>query len=216
MVKNFIFDLDGTLLNTLPDIQRAINDALKECGYPYSFTFEECKDLIGGGADRLIRKALKEKSGDVNAFNELKKAYMPLYKAYQEDHTKPFPGMEETLKALKEKGVGRFVVSNKPDALAQRVVPHFLPGLLEGIEGQKEGDAPKPDPTSTLRMIERFHLHKEETIYVGDSHFDLETAKNAGLKSALCLWGYGFYTDELKAKADHLLSKPEDLLTLLD
>ncbi len=215
MIKNLIFDLDGTLLNTLPDITRAINDALKAEGYGYSFSLEEAKSLIGGGAERLVRKALKDKGDDPVAFASLKKAYMPLYKAYQEDSTKPFDGLEETLHDLKGKGISMFVVSNKPDSLAQIVVPHYLPGLFKGISGQKEGELPKPNPSSTLRIIEDFSLSKEETLYVGDSSFDVETAHNAGLKSVLVLWGYGFYTAELKARADYVISFPEELEKLV-
>ncbi|HBS03281.1 MAG TPA: hypothetical protein DEA63_05475, partial [Firmicutes bacterium] len=94
MVKNLIFDLDGTLLDTLPGITLAINEALAECGYPYSFTEEETKSLIGGGADRLVRKALKDKGNDEDAFAALKKAYMPLYRKFQETNTGMFSGLE--------------------------------------------------------------------------------------------------------------------------
>ena len=216
MIKNLIFDLDGTLLDTLPDITRAINDALKKEGYLYSFSLEEAKTLIGGGADRLIRKALKNKGNNPVLFEALKKAYMPLYKAYQEDNTKPFPGLKETLLRFKESGIRMFVVSNKPDALAQIVVPHYLPDLFSGISGQKEGELPKPDPASTLRIIESFSLQKEETLYVGDSFFDVETAHNAGVKSVLVRWGYGFYTAELICKSDFSVSSPRELETLLE
>ena len=215
MIKNLIFDLDGTLLDTLPDITRAINDALKEEGYGYSFSLEEAKGLIGGGAERLVRKALKEKGDDPNRFASLQKAYMPLYKAYQEDNTKPFPGLEDVLKGFLAKGKRMFVVSNKPDALAQIVVPHYLPSLFEGISGQKEGELPKPNPASTLRIIDRFALKKEETLYVGDSSFDVDTAHNAGLKNVLVKWGYGFYTKELLSKSDYIVSTPKELEKLV-
>ncbi len=215
MIRNLVFDLDGTLLNTLPDITRAINDALRIEGYSYSFTLDEAKSLIGGGADRLVKKALKDKGDDPVRFASLKQTYMPLYKAYQEDNTKPFPGLMEVLSSFQSQGISMFVVSNKPDALAQIVVPHYLPGLFRGISGQKEGEAPKPDPTSTLRLIDRFALSKEETLYVGDSSFDIETAHNAGLKSVLVKWGYGFYTKELESKSEYVVASPNDLAELI-
>ena len=215
MIKNLIFDLDGTLLDTLPDITRAINDALKKEGYDYSFSLEEAKGLIGGGADRLVRKALKENGDDPARFASLKQAYMPLYKGYQEDNTKPFPGLEGALRTLQAKGRRMFVVSNKPDALAQIVVPHYLPSLFEGVSGQKEGELPKPNPASTLRIIERFSLKKEETLYVGDSAFDVETAHNAGLRSVLVTWGYGFYIKDLLSKSDYVVSSPKELESLI-
>ena len=215
MIRNLIFDLDGTLLDTLPDITRAINDALRKDGYAYSFTLEEAKSLIGGGADRLVKRALKDKGDDPACFASLKQVYMPLYKAYQEDNTKPFPGLLEVLEAFQSQGISMFVVSNKPDALAQIVVPHYLPGLFKGVSGQKEGEAPKPNPASTLRVIDRFALSKEETLYVGDSSFDVETAHNAGLRSVLVKWGYGCYTKELESKSDYVVSSPSDLGNLV-
>ncbi len=215
MIRNLIFDLDGTLLDTLPDITRAINDALRIEGYSYSFSLEEAKTLIGGGADRLVKRALKDKGEDPVRFASLKRTYMPLYKAYQEDNTKPFPGLLEVLKSFQSKGISMFVVSNKPDALAQIVVPAYLPGLFDGVSGQKEGEAPKPNPASTLRVINRFSLAREETLYVGDSAFDIETAHNAGLRSVLVKWGYGFYTKELESKSDYVISTPKELEDLL-
>ena len=215
MIKNLIFDLDGTLLDTLPDIARAINDALAKEGYPYSFSLEQAKSLIGGGADRLVKKALKEDGDDPEKFAALKKEYMPLYEAYQKEHTKPFPGLEDALRAFQSAGIAMFVVSNKPDALAQIVVPAFLPNLFQGISGQKEGEAPKPNPSSTLRIINRHGLKKSETLYVGDSSFDVDTAHNAGLRSVLVKWGYGFYSDELLGKSDYSVSSPEELISLV-
>lgn len=215
MVKNLIFDLDGTLLDTLPDIARAINDALKQEGYEYSFSIEESKTLIGGGADRLVKKALKDKGDDEKAFAALKKTYMPLYKAYQNDTTKPFDGLLPVLSLLKSEGRRLFVVSNKPDPLAQEVVKRFFPPLFDGVTGQKEGDAPKPDPTSTLRMMEQFQMNHGKTLYIGDSRFDIETAHNASLRSVLVTWGYGFYTSELLDKSDFVVASPGDLYTLV-
>ncbi len=215
MIKNLIFDLDGTLLDTLPDITRAINDALKKEGYEYSFTIDEAKTLIGGGADLLVKRALKEKGNDEEAFARLKKTYMPLYKAYQNDTTKPFDGLLSVLELFKSEGRRLFVVSNKPDPLAQEVVKRFFPPLFDGVTGQKEGDAPKPDPTSTLRMIEQYELDPNKTLYIGDSHFDVETAHNAALRSVLVEWGYGFYTQELLNKSSYVVACPGDLYTLV-
>jgi phosphoglycolate phosphatase len=216
MVKNLIFDLDGTLLDTLPDITRAINDALKAEGYGYSFNLDEAKGLIGGGADRLIRKALKDKGKDEKRFDRLKKAYMPLYKAYQEDTTAPFKGIKDALSLLKSKGIRMFVISNKPDELAKIIVPHYLPSCFEGVQGQQEGALPKPDPSSTLHLIADFKLDKQETLYVGDSSFDVDTAHNALIRSVLVTWGYGYYSKELLSKSDYSINSPAELITLVE
>ncbi len=215
MVKNLIFDLDGTLLDTLPGITLAINEALAECGYPYSFTEEETKSLIGGGADRLVRKALKDKGNDEDAFAALKKAYMPLYRKFQETNTGMFSGLEAVLRAFHSEGKRLFVVSNKPDPLAKDAVKKFLPPLFAGVTGQKEGFPPKPNPASTFSMMKEFGLNPLESVYIGDSHFDVETAHNAHLRCILVTWGYGDYKEPLICESDRHVSSPTELYSVV-
>jgi phosphoglycolate phosphatase len=211
MQEALIFDLDGTLLDTLTDIRLAVNEALKECGFTYAFSKADCHSLIGNGADVLVHKALKDQDTPEN-FIRLKKAYMPLYAAKQEDHTKPFNGEKATLNFLHERGIKLFVCSNKPDALAQKVVTKYYGDeLFEEIRGIKEGDAPKPDPTIVNAIIARYGLEKNKTVFVGDSLPDLLTAENAGLPLCLCLWGYGFYKPELLQEAKFVIKKPKEL-----
>ena len=215
MYKTFIFDLDGTLLHTLPDIRLAINEALKRCGYDYSFSLKESRSLIGNGADMLIKRALKDKADDQRAFAELKSAYMPLYRDWQNNHAKPFNGMKEVLSFLKERGAGLFVATNKPNALAQSIVEeHFGKGLFTAIEGHEEGEPVKPDPLIVNRFISRYGIDKGTILFVGDSYVDVDTAINAGVKSCLVTWGYGFYKKALLAKADYVISKPKQLAAL--
>ena len=215
MIRALFFDLDGTLLDTIHDIQRAINQALKDCGYSYSFDHEGTKRLIGNGADMLIKRALKEKGGDVDAFSELKKAYMPYYKLWQNDHTAPFEGLKDVLIKLKEEGILLFVVTNKPAHLAPIVVKEHYGDLFTEILGQKDGIPVKPDPYYVNYLLEKYHLHKEETLFVGDSLPDVETGHNAGVKTVLCKWGYGFYDAELLGKSDFVAETPKALQELL-
>lgn len=216
MIKNLIFDLDGTLLETLPGITLAINEALKREGYAYSYSVEETKDLIGGGADRLVKKALREKGDDPIAFASLKAAYMPLYGQFQKTDTKPFPGLAGVLDVLRSRGVRLFVVSNKPDPLAKKAVATFLPPLFEGVLGQRDGFPPKPNPASTLEMMGEFRMKNEETLYVGDSHFDIETAHNAHLRSVLVTWGYGSYDPKTLGESDYVIHSPASLYELVE
>ena len=211
-----IFDLDGTLLDTIEDISAAINTALEKCGYPHRYDREGTKYLIGDGADALVRRALKEKGGDLQAFTELKGFYMPIYREHNCDKAKPFEGLVETLVSLEKEGVSLFVATNKPDALAQVVLEKKMPEVsFKSIVGVKEGDPVKPDPYSVDLIVDRFGLDKKKTLYVGDSHVDIETAGNAGLDVCLCLWGYDFYTDGLKARADYLANEPKDLASIV-
>ena len=214
--KALVFDLDGTLLDTIEDIRFSINEALRLNGYDYAFDREGTKHLIGDGADALVRRALKEKSGDLQAFNALKATYMPLYREHNLDTVKPFPGLIEVLKKLKELGIKLFVATNKPDHLAGKVVATKIgPDLFEEVIGIKEGDKVKPDPWMVLRFASDYGLSLDEIVYVGDSHVDIETAANAKVKSCLCLWGYDDYTEALKSRADFLANEPNDLLLLV-
>lgn len=211
-MKNYIFDLDGTTLDTLEGIRVAINTALKDAGYSYSFDKEGTKELIGEGADTLIHRALKE-SDTPEAFSRLKEAYMPLYHLKQESYTFLFPGQKETLEELKRRGAHLYICTNKPDAFAKRIVEKMYGnGLFEEVCGQIEGLPVKPDPRICNYLIEKYHLDTKETLFVGDSKTDVATAKNSSLPVAICLWGYGFYTEELLAKCDYIFKTNEDLL----
>jgi phosphoglycolate phosphatase len=216
MKKAIIFDLDGTLLHTLPDIRDAINHALSECGYDYSFDLEGTKTLIGDGADMLVRRALKEKGEDEEAFLQLKKAYMPKYRLYQGNTTAPFEGMSETLLALKKRGMRLFIASNKPHALAKAIIAKCFPeGLFESVAGHQEGDPVKPNPIQVQRIFKNYAISPADCVYVGDSVVDVQTAENAHIPCGICLWGYGKYTEEVLARCAYVFRKPEDLLTIL-
>ena len=216
MLKALIFDLDGTLLNTLPDIRHAINDALASCGYDYRYSLKEAKTLIGDGADALVHRALRDKGDDPKAAAALKESYLPLYAAYQDLHTKPYNGMIETLSFLKARGLLLFVVSNKPDHLAQIVVGnHYGRKLFDGIYGLIEGAPAKPDPGLVNKIVAERHLNRADVLFVGDSLPDILTAGNAGIKVCLCLWGYGFYKPETLARADYVIKKPKELVPLV-
>lgn len=209
--KALIFDLDGTLLDTITDIRRAINDALSACGFTYSYSKRECHSLVGDGADTLIHRALGEFDNDAN-FKRLKSEYMPRYKEYQGAHTKPFNGIVPTLKYLKDKGVILGVCTNKPDELAHIILSNFFPAdFFDAIYGVKEGEKPKPDPHNVLKIMDEFSLDSSNTVFVGDSLPDLLTANNASLPLALCLWGYGNYKPALLNEARYIMDKPKDL-----
>ena len=212
----FIFDLDGTILDTIEDIALAMNAALQECGYSYGYSKQEAMRLIGDGADMAVRRALAFHNEDLRGFQRLKDAYMPLYRKLQNDHVKPFAGLKDTLTKLKESGAKLYVVTNKPHALAEVVVAsHYGEGFFVAVSGAKEGVPVKPDPTSLLLTMEENGIPKDKALYVGDSSVDIATAKNGGLPCALCLWGYGVYDETTLKTADYILKKPEDLLSFV-
>lgn len=209
--KALIFDLDGTLLDTITDIRRAINDALEAAGFSYRYSKSDCHSLVGDGADTLLHRALKEEDNEEN-FLKLKAEYLPRYKAYQGEHTKAFNGIVPTLKYLKNKGLTLCVCTNKPDELAHIILAKFFgEDFFDGIKGLKEGELPKPDPHNVLSFMMRFDLTKDNCVFVGDSLPDLLTAHNAGLPLALCTYGYGFYKPELLSEAKYIITKPKEL-----
>lgn len=216
MMQNVIFDLDGTLLDTLKDIQDAINDALRAGGFPYRYSRGECRLLIGNGADSLMHRALKDYDNEDN-FLRLKKEYMPRYRDYQNRHTKPFDGIKAVLKELRGDGISLFVCTNKPDALAQSIVRSaFGEKLFMGIRGLKEGEEPKPNPAIANHFIETHGLNRHETIFVGDSVTDLLTARAAALPVAIALWGYGRYDEDWLKDAEIILKEPKEILRIRD
>ncbi len=216
MYRHLIFDLDGTLLDTIEDICFAINLALKQCGYSHSYDRESCKTLIGDGAEALIHRALRDKGNDPKAVDQLRPIYMELYRIHQVERAKPYPGLKEALIQLKNAGVRLSCVTNKPHALAETILGmHYGEGFFERIIGASKEFPVKPDPTSTLACIKRVGVPAEECLYVGDSHVDIETGHNAKLPVALCLWGYEVDYGPIRDAAEYLLESPKDLLGFL-
>ncbi len=212
--KVLIFDLDGTLLDTITDIRAAINDSLESIGLPYRYSKSECRSLVGDGAEALIHRALQE-NDNPDYFRRLKSEYMPRYKEYQGRHTKPFNGIVPTLKYLKNKGLILCVCTNKPDELAHIILTKFFgQDFFDAIYGIKEGEKPKPDPHNVLAMMSRFASTPTDTLFIGDSLPDLLTANNAHLPLGLCTWGYGFYKPSLLKEATYVFNKPKDLAKL--
>lgn len=213
--KNLIFDLDGTLIDTIEDISFAMNEALSVLPLPQRFDKESTKLLIGDGADMAIKRALLDKGDDPILFEKLKKEYMPRYKRYQNVHAKPFPGMKETLLELKELGISLYVLTNKPHELAEFILKAHFGDVFAAIQGQVEGAPVKPDPTLTNALLEREELKKEESLFVGDSLVDILTARNASLDVVLVGWGYGTYDQKTIQKSSYFISSPSELIPLL-
>ena len=186
--KLVIFDLDGTVLETLVDLANAVNHALKLHGFP-THSVEEVRAMVGNGVANLIRRAVPASTGDDTCA-----AVLADFKAYYRDHvnvfTKPYPGIPELLKSLKEAGVKVGVNSNKYDAALQNLCRIHFSGLYDFAAGECETTPRKPDPTAAQRIMAAAGASLEETIYIGDSGVDLATAKNAGVDSAWVSWGF--------------------------
>lgn len=213
--KAVIFDLDGTLLDTIEDIKDALNDALKEIGIPLSYKKEDVQKFIGNGAATLMHRALGEFDSE-NNFARLKEAYMPRYEEYQTKHTKAYPGIKKLLKALKKQRVHIFVSTNKPHKLAREIIEsRFGYDIFMEVKGQMPGGPVKPDPSIANYFLLKYSLNKKDVIFIGDSITDIETAKNAEVNSCLVTWGYGEYDWTVTSQATFVVKSADEIASLV-
>lgn len=186
-----IFDLDGTLANTLESIAYFGNGTLKAFGLP-SIEPERYKHLVGNGADVLMRRML-DTAGARFSEEELKAFRAEYDRRYESEPLKlvtPYPGLPELLKKLKSRGLLLGVLSNKPDNMTRAVVKALYGGLPDEVRGQRPDIPKKPDPAAVLNMAAGFGLPPAEILYVGDSGVDMETGRNAGMDTCGVLWGF--------------------------
>lgn len=216
MYKNVIFDLDGTLLDTLEDLATAANWVCARHGWP-AFRVEEYKYFVGNGAPKLLEQVVPT---GVEITDELRRItlaeFTQRYNAHKEDRTTVYTGMPEALARLKEAGVTLAVLSNKPHEAAQPVVERYYSGIFTAVQGALPGLPVKPDPTLLRRLMGELGADLPDTLFVGDSSVDIRTAKNGGLPSCGVLWGFrtrqeleaegaGFLVETPKALADLIL-----------
>ena len=207
-VKAVLFDLDGTLLDTLPDLVTVTNATLREAGYPER-SREEIRWMIGNGSVNLLKRALPSPELFTEAlFQEMIRNYI----RYQNTETKPFPGVMELLSTLQERGIRTAIVTNKPYEAAEEVAKTYFPGLMDFTVGIRQGEAVKPDPHTALEAMRHFGVSPEECLYVGDSDTDVETAKNAGVRCLSAAWGYRGQAFLKEHGATTVIEQPEEVL----
>ena len=209
-----IFDLDGTLLNTLGDLRAATNHALEVRGLP-PHSMEEIRQFIGNGIRLLICRAMPEGTpeAEIDAALDDFKAY---YAAHIHDRTVPYDGIPQLLTALRKRGIKVAVLSNKIDSASQQLIEYFFPGKTDVVFGEHVGVPRKPDPTSCRMVMQQLGVHPEQVLYVGDSGTDMQTAKNAGLYAVGVTWGFRSKEVLLEYGADVLVHRPEQILQILD
>lgn len=212
-MKACIFDLDGTLTNTLESMTYSVNLTLEEMGLS-KITKDQCGLFVGNGARVLMEKSLKA-AGDTDAsrIEEGMEIYGRIFDRNCTYHVTPYEGIPEMLKALKDKGIHLAVLSNKPDRQTVKVVKAiFGEELFDYAQGQKEGIRRKPEPDGVWYLMEQMHVSKEECLYIGDSEVDAATGRNAGLKTIGVLWGFRDRKTLETAGADDLIDRPDELL----
>lgn len=214
MLKLCIFDMDGTLVDTISSIAYFANRALNMYGLP-SIEENHYKIMVGNGARILCERMIERVGG---SREQLEKVYPEYNESYDNDFlylTKPYDGCIEMLGALKEMGVKTAILSNKPDSTAKKVSDAlFEGGLIDVCYGGRDGIALKPDPAGVFEILKEFGVEKDEVLYIGDTATDIKTAKNAGLTNIGVLWGFRDRAELESAGADYIISHPREIVPI--
>lgn len=214
MKQLVIFDLDGTLLNTIEDLGTATNHALAACGYPVH-PIESYTRMVGNGVRKLIERALPDEDRSDEIIDRLLVEFRSYYDAHLHDFTVPYPGIPEALEELRAAGIALAVASNKYESAVRRLISHFFPNIqFADVCGQTEGIPVKPDPSIIFRILGECPTPKAEVLYVGDSGVDMETARRAGVDSVGVSWGFRPVRELEAAYADNIVEKPSEIVEL--
>lgn len=205
-----IFDLDGTLLNTLEDLADAVNVSLNQMGWP-ARTLDEIRRFVGNGIERLIRQAVPTGIGETDVLQCLS-IFREHYAAHMADKTAPYPGILPLLRTLREQGVATAVVSNKFDAAVKRLCVDCFPGLIQAAAGESDTAPRKPHPAMVFQALRALGASPAGAVYVGDSDVDIQTAQNAGLPCLSVTWGFRDESFLRAHGACTLIRRPEELL----
>lgn len=188
MTDTIVFDLDGTLLNTLDDLMDSVNHALESCGYP-SRSYEEVRSFVGNGVRLLVERAMPKSAGRKET-DRVFEAFAAHYNANMENKTRPYDGVKELLAAVKTRGIKTAIVSNKYDSAVKELAKRLFKGTIDTAIGESETVAKKPAPDGVLKALAELGARKETAVYVGDSDVDAMTAKSSGLRFIGVTWGF--------------------------
>jgi phosphoglycolate phosphatase len=214
--KAIIFDLDGTLLNSLEDIADATNRVLAAEGFPV-YPTEKYREFVGYGAKELIVRVLPPNYCNAETLQRCLHAYLIDYGRNWNIKTGPYPGIPEMLDLLEEKGFQLAVLSNKPEEFTQECVCHLLSGWkFDIVIGASKNIPPKPDPSGALEIAKKLQLASESILYMGDSGVDMKTANAAHMFAIGALWGFRGREELLRDGARILLEHPEEISKILD
>lgn len=212
MKKLVIFDLDGTLLNTIADLATSTNHALATLGYP-THTTDAYPLMVGNGINKLFERALPEGEKTEENILRVRQLFVPYYDVHNADDSRPYPGIAELLVTLQAAGLQLAVASNKYQAATEKLVAHYFPGInFVAVLGQREGVKVKPDPVIVHDILERACVQKEEVLYVGDSGVDMQTALNAGVTACGVTWGFRPRTELEALRPSYIVEDAEEII----
>lgn len=215
MKKLIIFDLDGTLLNTIADLAHSTNYALNKLGYPIH-EIEKYNFMVGNGIDKLFERALPEGEKSKENVLRVRKEFVPYYDVHNADDSRPYSGIPELLAYLQASGIQISVASNKYQAATQKLIDHYFPEIhFTAVFGQREGVKVKPDPTVVFDILEVAKVTKEDVLYVGDSGVDMQTAANAGVTACGVTWGFRPRAELEEFSPQYIVDTAEEIKRLI-
>lgn len=210
-----IFDLDGTLLNTIDDLGAAANYALTQCGFP-THAISSYPYFVGNGVTRLLERVLPDNHRDEETVTQLRRRFMEYYDEHNAVSTVPYNGVVELLETLSRRDVRLAVASNKYHSAVVSIINHYFPQInWVAVEGQKEGVPVKPDPSIVFDILSKCPTPKSEVLYVGDSGVDMETARRACVESVGVSWGFRPVKELKEFYADHIVDAPIEILDFI-
>ena len=215
MIKAVLFDLDGTLANSLTDLANATNFAIGQFGFPARET-DAYKYFAGDGMPKMIERALPTADNGGDTVSAILPVFMKRYSEHYCDNTKAYDGMPELIDSLKKRNIKIAVVTNKAQKMANKVVFKLYGDSFDLIIGKREGIPAKPDPTAALIAMRELSVKAHECVFVGDSEMDVKTGVNSGAYPVGVLWGFRLQDELLRGGARSIIKKPEELLEIID
>lgn len=213
-MKTIIFDLDGTLLNTLDDLADSANHTMEQMGYP-THPLESYRYFVGNGVPKLLERCLPEDKRTTENIETARGIFAEYYNVHFTDKTRPYDGVAELLEKLKSSGVKMAVASNKSDEFTVSLVKRFFGNAFDTVQGGKADVPKKPAPDIVYGIMEKLGAFPENTYFAGDSNVDMYTAKNAGITAIGCLWGFRTKEELLEGGADFLAENPLDIYDVI-
>lgn len=210
MYKLAIFDMDGTILDTLEDLMDSMNFILRNFGCPER-NLDEIRSFVGNGILKLVERSFPEGTSE-DVINKAFELFNPYYKEHCAIKTKPYDGICNVIKELRKKGIITAVVSNKPDYGVQSLCEEYFNGLFDFALGEKSGIRKKPAPDSVNAVLARFGIKKENAVYIGDSEVDVKTAENAGLDCIGVEWGFRGRETLVSLGVKNIVSQSSEIL----
>ena len=215
MKKLIIFDLDGTLINTIADLGACTNYALEKLGYP-THDIESYKFRVGNGINKLFRRSLPEGEKTDENVLRVRREFIPYYNAHNTDLSRPYPGMVELLEALQTEGILLAVASNKYQEATTKIIGELYPSIrFSAVLGQREGINIKPDPQIVFDILQATGVDKAGVLYVGDSGVDMQTGLNAGVETCGVTWGFRPRTELEPFHPQHIVDSVEELRQII-